>query len=165
MATSMPCCKPCSSCRPNDRARTLITDDAIQLRPCRVEDIDALLALWRDANAVPRPTDHRAAIALRLERDAELFQLAWDGPRLVSSLLGGWDGWRGNMYRLAVYPAYRRRGIGQRLVTAVEQRLRALGAERITSLVFSDEAGAAELWRRAGYSSDPATTRYAKNLP
>jgi ribosomal protein S18 acetylase RimI-like enzyme len=83
---------------------------------------------------------------------------------LVGSLLGGWDGWRGNMYRLAVHPAYRRRGIARRLIDTVEQRLRALGAERITSLVFTEEPGAADLWQRAGYAPDPATTRYAKNL-
>ncbi len=136
----------------------------IVLRPCRLEAVEAVLALWRRAEAVPRPTDTAAALRLRLERDAELFQLAWDGERLVGSLLGGWDGWRGNMYRLAVDPEYRRRGIARRLVAAVEAALRARGCERITSLVFEDEPGAAAFWRGAGYAPDPATRRYAKDL-
>ncbi len=136
----------------------------IKLRPCRHEDVEAVLVLWRRAAAGPRPTDTAAALRRRLERDAELFQLAWDGERLVGSLLGGWDGWRGNLYRLAVEPAYRRRGIAQRLVAAVEAALRTKGCERITSLVFEDEPGAAEFWRGAGYEPDPATRRYAKDL-
>src|SRR4051812_3680687 len=101
-----------------------MTHDAIVLRPCRVEDIEPVLALWRTADTIPRPTDHRAALAVRLQRDRVLFQLAWDGQTLVGSLLGGWDGWRGNLYRLAVHPAYRRHGLALRLVQAVERELR-----------------------------------------
>ncbi len=136
----------------------------IALRPCRTEDIAAVLALWRRAGAVPRPTDNLSALMRRLELDAELFLLAWDGERLVGTLLGGWDGWRGNMYRLAVDPDYRRMGVARRLVEAVEAALRAKGAERITSLVFEAEPGAAEFWQSAGYAPDLAARRYAKNL-
>ena len=82
--------------------------DTIQLRACRMVDITAVLALWRRAEAVPRPTDNPEALRVRLERDADLFVLAWDGDRLVGTLMGGWDGWRGNVYRLAVDPAARR---------------------------------------------------------
>jgi ribosomal protein S18 acetylase RimI-like enzyme len=136
----------------------------ITFRPCRAEDVPAVLALWQRAEAVPRPTDRPDALLRRLARDRELFVLAWDGERLVGSLMGGWDGWRGNLYRLAVDPAYRRRGIAGQLVAAVEARLRELGAERITSLVFEDEPGAVPFWRGAGYVPDPATRRYARNL-
>lgn len=137
---------------------------SIVLRACQPEDVGAILMLWQRAEAVPRPTDRPDALLRRLERDRDLFVLAWDDDRLVGSLMGGWDGWRGQMYRLAVDPAYRRRGIARQLVQAVEERLRALGAERITSLVFVHEPGAADLWRSLGYEPDPATARYAKNL-
>jgi ribosomal protein S18 acetylase RimI-like enzyme len=136
----------------------------VTLRPCRNEDVEAVLALWQRAEALPRPTDRPDALLRRLTRDRELFVLAWDGERLVGSLMGGWDGWRGGMYRLAVDPDYRRQGIAARLVAEVEARLRGLGAERITSLVFVDEPGAVDFWRSVGYQSDPATTRYTRNL-
>ena len=141
-----------------------MTAASIEIRACRVEDVEAVLALWRRADAVPRPTDDLDGLVLRLERDRELFLLAWDGERLVGSLMGGWDGWRGQMYRLAVDPDYRRRGVARRLVEAVEDRLRELGARRVTSLVFRDEEGAADFWRSVGYTPDPAIDRYAKDL-
>jgi ribosomal protein S18 acetylase RimI-like enzyme len=137
----------------------------VALRPCRPEDVDAVLALWQRAEAVPRPTDRPDALHRRLARDRELFILAWDGDRLIGSLMGGWDGWRGQMYRLAIDPDYRRQGIARQLVDAVEAGLRALGAERITSLVFTREPGAAAFWQHAGYEPDPATARYTKDLP
>src|SRR6266496_745526 len=99
----------------------------ITLRACRDHDVEAVMALWQRAEAVPRPTDRTDALLRRLERDRELFVLAWDGERLVGSLMGGWDGWRGQIYRLAVDPEYRRRGIAARLVAEVEERLRGLG--------------------------------------
>jgi ribosomal protein S18 acetylase RimI-like enzyme len=136
----------------------------VELRPCRPEDVDAVLALWQRAEAVPRPTDRPDALHRRLERDRELFILAWDGGRLIGSLMGGWDGWRGQMYRLAIDPEYRRQGIARQLVDAVEAGLRARGAERITSLVFTHEPGAAAFWQQAGYQPDPATERYTKDL-
>ncbi len=135
----------------------------VEIRPCGADDIDAVLELWRLADTVPRPTDHRAGLELRLQRDRELFLLALDGGRVVGSLMGGWDGWRGNMYRLAVHPAYRRLGIAQRLVAAVEAALVRLGAKRITSLVFTEE-GAEAFWEAAGYRPDPSVQRYAKDL-
>jgi GNAT superfamily N-acetyltransferase len=43
--------------------------------------------------------------------------------RIVGSVIGGWDGWRGNIYRLAVVPEYRRLGIARRLVKEVSRAL------------------------------------------
>jgi ribosomal protein S18 acetylase RimI-like enzyme len=142
-----------------------VSAESVEIRACRPEDVAAVLALWVRAGAIPRPTDHVAALERRLTRDRALFVLAWDGDRLVGTLMGGWDGWRANMYRLVIEPAYRRRGIAARLVAAVEAELRALGAERVTSLVFKDEPGAPDFWRRVGYHVDPAIERYAKDLP
>jgi ribosomal protein S18 acetylase RimI-like enzyme len=136
----------------------------LELRGCRISDIEAVLGLWRRSGVVPLPTDRADALRRRLERDRQLFILAWAGPTLVGSLMGGWDGYRGQMYRLAVDPAYRRRGIARALVGAVETELRSLGCERITSLVFKHEPGAPEFWRHAGYAPDTLIERYAKNL-
>ncbi|MCH8817123.1 MAG: GNAT family N-acetyltransferase [Chloroflexi bacterium] len=136
----------------------------ITFRPCRVEDIPAVLDLWKVADVVPRPTDDAGALEIRLHRDSELFVLAVDGARIVGCLMGGWNGWRGDMARLAVHPDYRRRGIAMQLVEEVETRLRDLGCTRVTSLVFVNEPGAPELWSNAGYEPDPAIQRYFKNI-
>ncbi|MFQ6027373.1 MAG: GNAT family N-acetyltransferase [Dehalococcoidia bacterium] len=136
---------------------------SIEIRQCRIEDIGEVLALWVRADAVPRPTDHPSALAKRLERDPELFLIATDGSKVVGTLMGGWDGWRGNMYRLAIDPQYRRLGLARRLVEEVETCLRRLGAERITSLEFKDE-NAVAFWESVGYAQDNAVVRYAKDL-
>ncbi len=133
-------------------------------RDCDEADIDAVLSLWSHAEVVPRPTDSADALRIRLRHDRDLFPLALDGDRVVGCLVGGWDGWRGNLYRLAVDPAYRRRGIAERLVEIVEERLKERGAARITSLVFRDEEPSVRFWSAVGYAWDETVDRYAKNL-
>jgi ribosomal protein S18 acetylase RimI-like enzyme len=76
----------------------------------------------------------------------------------------GWDGWRGNMYRLAVRADHRRRGIARSLVEAGHDHLRSVGAPRITALVGAGEEEAAELWRATGYEPDAKIVRFVRNL-
>ena len=80
-----------------------VTSD-IAIRPCEIADIPSILQLWIDADTVTGPTDNAAAIKIRLQRDKQLFLLAVDGERVVGSLMGGWNGWRGDMARAGRTP-------------------------------------------------------------
>lgn len=138
--------------------------DAVILRECTEADVPAVLALWQKADVVPRPTDRADALLKRLKHTDGLFLLAVDGESVAGSLIGGWDGWRGGLYRLAVDPAYRRLGIATSLVREVERRLCDLGAERVPVRVFHGELGAIEFWRSVGYVPDPDESIFVKDL-
>ena len=70
----------------------------------------------------------------------------------------------GSLYRLAVNPAWRRRGIGTALVHAGEERLCELGALRLTALVANADRQAIGLWRAVGYERQPGTSRFVRML-
>ena len=131
--------------------------DEVLLRACAAADIEAVLELWRRAGAVPRPSDQAEALRARIAHDDGLFLLAVEGSRVVGSLIGAWDGWRGGHYRLAVDPAVRRRGVATRLVEEVERRMLALGAERVAIRVFHGEPGAVAFWRRSATAPSPTS--------
>ncbi len=57
---------------------------------------------------------------------------------IVGSVIATFDGWRGNVYRMAVDPALRRGGLGRRLAGAAEDWLRNEGAVRLSALVEGD---------------------------
>ena len=82
----------------------------------------------------------------------------------IGSIIGTFDGWRGNIYRLAVHLGYRRRGIARKLVTEVERRLFGQGTKRITSLVEKDHAWAVNFWEAVGYGVDRRIGRHVRNL-
>jgi GNAT superfamily N-acetyltransferase len=69
-----------------------------------------------------------------LLRDSHaLVVAADDGGRVVGTLIVGWDGWRGNLYRMAVATASRRQGIAAALVAEAERRLTDAGCRRISA--------------------------------
>ena len=136
----------------------------VVVRPATLREATAVLELWRDADAVAGATDDPAAIRALLGRDPGALLVAELRGRLVGCLIAAFDGWRGNMYRLAVHPAHRGRAIGAQLIQAGEDRLRATGARRVTALVVSEDARAAAIWRRAGYGRDRRIGRFVKNL-
>jgi ribosomal protein S18 acetylase RimI-like enzyme len=136
----------------------------VVLRECTAADVDAVLLLWQRANAVPRPTDRPDALLKRIAHGDSLFLVATVNERIVGSLMGAWDGWRGGIYRLAVDPDFRRIGVATRLVREVEARLTLAGAERVPIRVFHGEPGAINFWRSVGYEPDPDEAIFVKSL-
>ena len=86
------------------------------------------------------------------------------GGEIVGALIAGWDGWRGNMYRLAVRKEHRREGIGIALTRAGEEYLRGRGVHRVTALVAFDDEAAGAFWESAGYPRDHEIGRRVRNL-
>ena len=124
----------------------------ITLRAATRKDIEPVLTFWLDATAEPSTTDDAAGLEGLLERSPGALILALDGDAIVGTIVAGWDGWRGALYRLAVEPSYRRRGIATRLVTEAEQLLRDRGARRM-HLIASRAGGetAESFWISARY--------------
>lgn len=83
---------------------------------------------------------------------------------IVGALIAAWDGWRGNLYRLAVRSGHRREGIGLALTRAGEEYLRQRGARRVTALVVFDDEVATGFWDSAGYPLDREIGRRVRNI-
>ena len=141
--------------------------EAAPIRPARSGEAPQILALWQQAEATPSPTDTRDEVMKLLGEASAVLLVAEADGRLVGTVIGGWDGWRGNIYRLAVLPAYRRRGIARALVGEAERRLSRMGARRISALVESDHPWATDFWDSlgaSGYRHDERMRRYVKTL-
>jgi ribosomal protein S18 acetylase RimI-like enzyme len=136
----------------------------ILIRSGRAGEIGVLLALWRKAETHPSATDDVDGLRTLFDSDPESMLVAEEDGDIVGALIATFDGWRGNMYRLAVLPEHRRRGIACALVRAGESRLRSRGARRITALVAHEQAGAPEFWVSASYELDQHTTRFVKTF-
>lgn len=132
------------------------------IRECRPEEAEALLALWQVAGTSPSVTDTIADIQGTIESSASVLVAEMD-QRIVGSLIAAFDGWRGNMYRIAVHPDYQRRGIGRALVKEGERWLVKQGAKRITALVEEKYPWAVAFWSSVGYEIEPGILRFFRN--
>lgn len=135
------------------------------MRACRPQEAAVVLDLWQQARSEHASTVDRLEDVQRLLPWAAGSLLVADaGGAVVGALIAAWDGWRGNMYRLAVRPEHRRRGVGLALVRAGEEHLRGQGARRITALVGYEDKAASAFWEAAGYPQDPEIGRRVRNL-
>jgi ribosomal protein S18 acetylase RimI-like enzyme len=141
-----------------------LTSEEIEVRDCRREDVDVVLELWARARSSHASTpDRHEDVERLLEESPGALLVAESAGKIVGAVIAAWDGWRGNIYRLAVDPDRRRDGIGLQLVRAGEDHLRSRGAQRVTALVaYEGEAG--PFWDAAGYPQDTEIGRRVRNI-
>jgi ribosomal protein S18 acetylase RimI-like enzyme len=142
-----------------------LTNAGIKVRRCERRDVPEVLALWEQARSGHASTPDRVEDVECLVTDspAALLVAERDGE-IVGALIAAWDGWRGNMYRLAVRGDCRREHIGVALTQAGEECLRQCGARRVTALVAFDDEVAGAFWDSAGYPPDSEISRRVRNL-
>jgi RimJ/RimL family protein N-acetyltransferase len=128
-----------------------IEERGIQLREFRLTDYEQVSAVWQRAGLSPRPSDSKAEVAKKLTRDPDLFLVACDGNRVIGTVIGGWDGRRGYIYRMAVLPDCQRRGVGRSLIEELEKRFRVKGVLAINLNYDPDNPGAGAFYHSLGY--------------
>src|SRR5262249_10998882 len=134
------------------------------IRQALGQELAGVLSLWKEAGVTPPSvTDSIEGLTVLLHEPAALLLVATVDENIVGSVIGGWDGWRGNIYRLAVAPRWRRRGIARRLVAEISRALFEKGAQKVSALVEQDHPRAMGFWNSLhdlGYEHDPKFVRY-----
>lgn len=139
--------------------------DPVRIRQFTLDDYPAAAALWDVVDGMSAPGVDE--VARKLERDPQLFLVAEDdGPpaRMVGVAIGSYDGRRGWIFRLAVEPTVRRRGVGRQLVGELERRFLELGVRRIRLLTLSDNLLARRFWEELGYGVFEDVVLFSKDL-
>ena len=120
-------------------------------------DYDAMIALFRvcDMNPKTKGRDSLRSFTAQLRRNADSYLGAFDGDRLVGTVLGTHDTRKGWINRLAVDPRCRRHAIAARLVRHCELVLRKEGLEMFAALIEPENEASAAFFRSQGYDILP----------
>jgi len=134
------------------------------IREFRMEDYDAVIALWDDAQLPYRPEgrDRRDKIEHELEQGNAIFLIAEINGKLVGSVLGTHDGRKGWVNRVAVDSEFRRQNIARRLVAEVEDKLSKLGIEVIACLIEDWNTSSMRVFERLGYKKEENIVYFTK---
>jgi ribosomal protein S18 acetylase RimI-like enzyme len=132
----------------------------VNIRRAGAHDAAALVTLWDTAYAHGRSDDGLALVERALADDHLVCVVAEVDSTIVGSLVAGFDGWRGNLYRLAVAPEHRGKGIAHQLLAEAHHAPRGLGAGRVTAIVDRANAPAVRFWEASGYRLDADAVRY-----
>ncbi len=135
---------------------------AVQIRPLRRSDYDAMIALFQICGLNPktRGRDSPRSFGEQFRRNRDSYLGAFDGDRLVGVVLGTSDTRKAWINRLAVHPDYRRRSIAARLVRACERVLRNRGLKMFAALIEPENKASEAFFRSLGYEILPI--RYAR---
>jgi ribosomal protein S18 acetylase RimI-like enzyme len=123
----------------------------MRTRPLDPTDLDAALALWERTEHLAPVSRDEVVELLRHDPGLVLVAEADDGT-LLGAVLGGFDGRRGWISRLAVAPEHRRSGIASALVDELEARLRARGCRQVNLMLMDGNVTGRRFWTGRGYA-------------
>lgn len=126
---------------------------SISIRHFQTSDAEALAklssAVWPDIR-LQSWNEPWTVLCRKRNRDDLIFVAERDG-HLVGSVIVGYDGIRSWIYRLAVAPDQRRRGIGRRLLETAEATLGRLGCPKVNLQVRVGNPDVLAFYDRCGY--------------
>ncbi len=126
----------------------------LNIRCYEPPDEIAVIDLWQRSDLLRPQNDPRKDIARKLSVQPELFLVALINGVVVGSVMIGYEGHRGWVNYLAVSPTHQRQGIGRRLMTEAEQRLKALGCPKINLQVRTTNQRIVAFYRAIGFGID-----------
>ncbi|QIQ03698.1 GNAT family N-acetyltransferase [Streptomyces liangshanensis] len=136
----------------------------MKVRVARIAEVPALLAFWARSAEGISITDDADGVSRLLVRDPEALLVAERDGVIVGTVIAGYDGWRCHLYRLAVAPDHRRRGVGAALLDAAHERFVSLGGRRADAMVLDHNELAHHAWRAAGYHAEEQWSRWVRPL-
>jgi ribosomal protein S18 acetylase RimI-like enzyme len=126
----------------------------LNIRSFHLKDEAEVIRLWENCELVVPQNHPGDDIACKLKVQPELFLVGVMQERIISTIMAGYEGHRGWINYLAVAPEHRRKGIGRRMMVAVEEKLRRMGCPKINLQVRETNSAVIEFYKRLGYLND-----------
>jgi len=125
----------------------------MRIRRYDASDEEQVIRLWQISfpNDPPR-NEPRSVIQRKLAVDPELFLVGESSGRVIATALGGYDGFRGWVYHLAITPERRREGLARQMMGQIEARLAARGCPKLNLQVRTSNAEVIAFYESLGYS-------------
>ena len=118
------------------------------------EHENAVIELWEKCELTRSWNNPKQDIERKMKVHPELFLVGLIDGRVGASAMGGYEGHRGWVYYLGVDPDCQRRGLGRRMMDAVEKRLLETGCPKINIQVRDGNSQALNFFSNIGYNTE-----------
>lgn len=125
----------------------------MDIKPLTIEQYDSIISLWEEAGLPfkPKGRDSQEEMEKEFEKNPDLIMGAFEDEKLIGVIIGGDDGRKGWINRLAVLSEYGRKGVANKLIEAVESALKKRGRRIICTLVEDWNEVSLNFFKKTGY--------------
>ena len=118
-----------------------------------IEDYDDVYRLWTltKGMSLNNLDDTKTGINIFLQRNPNTCFVAISHNEIIGTIISGHDGRRGYIYHTAVSEKFRKKGIGQKLVTSSLSALKTEGINKVALVVFSKNKLGNLFWEKIGF--------------
>jgi ribosomal protein S18 acetylase RimI-like enzyme len=127
----------------------------IKIRNVSLDDIEKVIALWGECGLTVPWNDPKKDFQRKFEHSPQWFLIAEAEGNVIASAMYAYDGHRGNVNYLAVLPQFQKRGVGERLMVDIEDKLTKMGCPKINLLIRDTNVDVLNFYESLGYKTDP----------
>jgi ribosomal protein S18 acetylase RimI-like enzyme len=131
-----------------------LQDHSFLIRPYNDKDEQEVIQLWRECHLIVPWNNPKLDIQRKLRVNPELFLVGTINSKVVATVMGGYEGHRGWINYLAISLDYRRLGFGEKIMRAVEEKIRPTGCPKINLQIRETNIEVIKFYESIGYKND-----------
>ncbi len=123
-----------------------------RVREFTMKDYGEVVELWQKTGLTEKRESPKDVFIQQQKVGKDLFLVYDIDKKIVGTVIGGWDGWRAWIYRIAISPEHQRKGIALKLLEEITKRLSAMGGSKFRALIVSDNDKSKALFKSMGFT-------------
>ncbi|MFX1365328.1 MAG: GNAT family N-acetyltransferase [Promethearchaeota archaeon] len=112
---------------------------------------EEIVALWRKAGINVGSSDTLEEINKMLQRNPNLFLIGKIQRKIVSVVIGAFDGRRGYVHHLAVDPDYQKQGYGKFIMDELLKEFHKIGVHKIHLFIQKNNKNVVKFYQNLGW--------------
>ena len=130
----------------------------LKIREYQYSDEQQVIDLWFACNLVVPWNNPILDIERKLKVNPELFLVGEINNQVIASVMAGYEGHRGWINYLAVWPEFQRKGYAKEIMSVVEKKLKDIGCPKINLQIRSNNESVIKFYESIGYFDEHMTS-------
>jgi ribosomal protein S18 acetylase RimI-like enzyme len=129
-----------------------------------IEDYEQVYRLWKATDIIIKSSDQKEEIQRMLKRNSYTCLVGIEDSKIISVVLGGFDGRRGYVHHLAVKPEKQGQGLGKAMMDELMNRFEDLKVIKVHLFVEENNKEVKDFYRNIGFKERTDLTDFSKTL-
>ena len=116
-----------------------------------MKNYEEVIELWRKAGISVGSTDTKEELERVVKQNPQLFLIGKIDEKIISVVMGGFDGRRGYVHHLAVDPDFQNKGYGKTMMDELIDRFRKLGIHKVHLFIEKYNKTVVQFYQNLGW--------------